>query len=237
MPKFRSFRIRSRTLRLEEGVETRKRDIKNWAITVTDVEEDAVYTYFQSRSIRQKITGLPLSVKIYNTPREILESMLRAAVSDTSIEDIFDFSPAACRKRGVRGETRTLKSIATQAALSASEKTFRAKIEDRILLLKVLSKEFGTREAEEYAIIVFEKLVELFQKVVVDIREVTYINSTGISVLARTASEMPMRIVGASDNVRSIMDLMGLLPLLALDGTQEEALKNLLEEEGKGPTP
>jgi anti-anti-sigma factor len=152
-------------------------------------------------------------------------------VSDTVIDTTFDFSRAACRKRASRSETRTLRAIATQAALESSRKTFRAKIDGEILLLKVLSKEFTNREAEEYAAIVFEKLVGLFDKVVVDIREVAYMNSSGISVLARTASNMPMRIVGASANVRSVMDLMGLLPLLSLDDTQEEAL-DLLKKEG-----
>jgi anti-anti-sigma factor len=230
MPKLRVFHVSGRKLRIVEDADTRKRDIKAWSVTVQDLEDNAVHTYYQSRSLREKIVNCPLSVKIYNTPREILESMLRAAVADSVIVDTFDFSRAACRKRASRTETRTLRAIATQAALESSRKTFRAKIEGEILLLKVLSKEFTNREAEEYATIVFEKLVGLFDKIVVDIREVTYMNSSGISVLARTASGMPLRIAGASANVRSVMDLMGLLPLLALDDTQEESLENLKRE-------
>jgi anti-anti-sigma factor len=231
MPKLRAFKVKGRRLRLVEDLETRKRDVNNWAVTVQDLEDDALYTYFQSRGIREKVNNAPLSVRIYNTPREILESMLRAAVSDSMIEETFDFSKRAVRKRSSRTETRTLRAIATQAALSGSRKTFRAKIDNGILLVKVLSKEFTGREAEEYAGIVFEKLKDLYQKVVVDIREVTYMNSSGISVLARTATDAPMRIVGASENVRTVMDLMGLLPLLPLEDTQDEALSSLEAED------
>lgn len=231
MSKFRVFQVHGRRLRLVEDLETRKRDVKNWAVTVQEVEDGAVCTYFQSRGIREKVNHCPLSVKIYNTPREILESMLRAAVSDAVIEETFDFSRTACRTRSSRTETRTLRAIATQAALSGSRKNYDARIEEGVLLLKVLTKEFTGKEAEEYAAILFDKLANLFSKAVVDIREVTYMNSSGISVLARTAANMPFRIVGASDNVKSIMDLMGLLPLLALEETQEEALEHLREEE------
>ena len=232
MPKFRVFQVTGRRLRLVEDLETRKRDLKNWAVTLQDLEDRAVYTYFQSRGIRERIRNQPLSVRIYNTPREILESMLRAAVSDAVIDEVFDFSQSASRKRSPRSETRTLRAIATQAALSTHGKTFRAKIEEGgILLLKVLNREFGSREAEEYSDIVFEKLSDLFKSVVVDIREVMYMNSSGISVLARTAADVPTRIVGASEPVRSVMDLMGLLPLLNLDDTQEDAFRFLREEE------
>lgn len=234
MPKFRVFRIKGRKLRIVEDGDTRKKDIREWAVTLEDLEEDAVYTYFQSRDLRDRVRNCPLSVKIYNTPREILESMLRAAVSDEVIETTFDFSVAARRKRTSRMETKTLRAIATEAALSSatSRKTFQAKIDDTILLLKVLSKEFASREAEEYINIVFDRLRNLFDKIVVDIREVTYMNSAGISVLARTTSNMPTRIVGTSEAVRSVMDLMGLLPLLSLDATQEEALDALRKENG-----
>jgi anti-anti-sigma factor len=222
-------------LSLVEDIETRKRDLKNWAVTLRDLGDSAVYTYFQSRRIRERIQNQPLSVKIYNTPREILESMLRAAVSDAVIEEVFDFTQSAARKRSPRSETRTLRAIATQAALSSYGKSFRAKIEeDEVLLLMVLNREFGAREAEEYSDIVFEKLRDLFKCVVVDIREVMYMNSSGISVLARTAGDVPTRIVGASEPVRSVMDLMGLLPLLNLDDTQEDAFRNLREGESEG---
>jgi anti-anti-sigma factor len=236
MAKFRVFQVTGRKLSLVEDLETRKRDLKNWAVTLRDLEDGAVYTYFQSRRIRERIRNQPLSVKIYNTPREILESMLRAAVSDAVIDEVFDFSRSAARKRSTHSETRTLRAIATQAALSTYGKTFRAKIEgDGILLIMVLNREFGSREAEEYSDIVFEKLRDLFKSVVVDIREVMYMNSSGISVLARTASDVPTRIVGASEPVRSVMDLMGLLPLLNLDDTQEDAFTRLREgEPGEG---
>jgi anti-anti-sigma factor len=235
MAKFRQFQADGRRLRLVEDLEARKRDIKNWSVTLQDLEDGAVYTYFQNRGLRDKVHDLPLSVKIYTTPREILESMLRAAISDTVIQVVFDFSRSACRKRTSRSETRTLRAIATQAALSSYGKTFRAKIEDDgILLLKVLHKEFGTRESEEFADIVFDKLRDLFKNVIIDIREVTYMNSSGISVLARTAADMPTRIVGVSENVRSVMDLMGLLPLLNLDDSQESAFRVFRGDEGGG---
>jgi anti-anti-sigma factor len=235
MAQFRVFRVTGRRYRLVEDPETRKKDVKSDAVTLQDLDDNTVHTYFQARSLRQKVQSLPLSVKIYNTPREILESMLRAAISDKTIEETYDLSPAALHKRFHRAETHTLRAIAAEAALSSSisRETFQVKIEDGVLLLKVLKKEFKAKESEEYASIVFDRLSGLFRKLVVDVREVTYMNSSGISVLARSAGAMPTRIVGATETIRSVMDLMGLLPLLNLDATQEEAMKKL-KESGSG---
>ncbi|GEM_PF-1796832 len=235
MAKFRIFRIRGGKHRLVENAPARKRDIAKGSVTLQNLDKDEQVTYFQPPDLKKKIRSCPLSVKIYNTPREILESMLRAAVSDEVIESTFDFSAVARRRRSSRTETKTLKAIVTEAALSsaASRKTFQAKIENGTLLLKVLSREFGSREAQEYVAVVFERLSGHFENAVVDIREVTYMNSAGISVLARTTSTMPTRIVGASQNVRSVMELMGLLPLLGLDDSQEEAIHHLKGEREK----
>jgi anti-anti-sigma factor len=229
MAQFRVFRVSGRRYRLVEDQETRKKDVKNDSITLQDLDDSTVHTFYQVRTLRQKVQNLPLSVKIYNTPREILESMLRAAISDKTIEETYDVSPTALHKRFYHTETHTLRAIAAEAALSSSvsRETFQVKIENGILLLKVLKKEFKARESEEYASIVFDRLAGLFRKLVVDVREVTYMNSSGISVLARSAGTVPTRIVGATETIRSVMDLMGLLPLLHLDATQEEAMRHL----------
>ncbi|MCU0723393.1 MAG: STAS domain-containing protein [Planctomycetes bacterium] len=232
MAQFRVFRLFGRRYRLVEDPERRKADLKDGAVTLQDVEENTVHTYYQNRALRLKVQALPLSVKIYNTPREILESMLRAAISDKTIEETLDVGPAALHKRPTH-ETRTLRAIATEAALSSpvTRGAFDAKIEGGILLLKVLGREFKAKEAEEFASLVFDRLSGLFRKMVVDVREVSYMNSSGISVLARSAGAMPTRIVGASETIRGVMDLMGLLPLLNLDATQEEAIRKLKAED------
>lgn len=236
MAKFRVFRAKGVRYSLVEEPEARKRDIKTWAITLDDLDGNTRNTFYQDRDIKRKVRTLPLSVRIYNTPREILESMLRAAVSDEMIETTFEIAPSALRRRSLRTETRTLKAIATEAALSsaASREAFRAKIEDGILLLKVLTREFKSREAEEYNAIVFDKLDNLFDAIVVDLKEVAYMNSSGISVLARTAGALPLRIVSVSDNIRTVMDLMGLLPLLAIESDQETAVASLKSRRSGG---
>lgn len=229
MQKFRVFRVGGVKFRLVEEAETRKRDIKNWTVTLENMDSGGVLSFYQSRAIKVSVKNLPLSVRIYNTPREILESMLRAAVSDEQIEATIDVSVAATRRKPLHTETRTLKAIATEAALSSpkSRETFQARIEEGILFLKVLAREFKGREAEEYVTIVFDRLENLFTAMIIDLKEVSYMNSSGISVIARTATTLPTRIVGTSDSIRSVMDLMGLLPLLSLDDSQEQALENL----------
>ncbi len=229
--RLRKFTANGKQYQLVDGLSARDRDIRNWSITLLEVEGDGVFTFFQPRTLKSKIKSLPLCVRIYNTPREILESMLRSAISDKEIESVFDLSAAARKPSTAIKRTRTLTSMVAAAKIAKEYvENFDIRIIDNILHLTIKVQEFKSKEADEYIDLVFKKMSGLFKAVVVDLEKVTYVNSTGISVLARTASEFKMRLVNPSDNVKNVMGLMGLLPLMKISGTVDDAMGEILEE-------
>lgn len=49
-----------------------------------------------------------------------------------------------------------------------------------------------------------------------DLTEVTFIDSSGISVLLRAAKERDLRVVGASRQVQRVLDMAGLIAMFGL---------------------
>jgi anti-anti-sigma factor len=231
MAKLRGFFANGRKFELVEGLAARKRDIKNQSLTLLDLEDDRVFTFFQENPKRENIRNLPLCVRIYTTPREILESMLRSAISDREIESLFDFSRKARKPSTSIRRTRTLTSMVATAKIARDYMdNYDICVTDNVLQITIKANEFKGREADEYIELVFQKMSGHFKGVIVDLSQVTYVNSTGISVLARTASEFNLRIVNPSENVKNVMNLMGLLPILGVCSTVDEALQQILEE-------
>ena len=92
------------------------------------------------------------------------------------------------------------------------------------LVVSLLTKEFKAPEARKYAELVFEELKPRIKHLVLDIGQVAYMNSSGISVLARSSAEFPFKIANVSENVHNVMDIMGLLAVIDIYDTAEDAL-------------
>ncbi|RUS47795.1 STAS domain-containing protein [Cohnella sp. AR92] len=71
-----------------------------------------------------------------------------------------------------------------------------------------------------------EPLVELTdRKLVLNLRELTYIDSTGIGILigilkSRHARKAPFAVEGASDHIRKLFDMTGISPFLEAANTR-----------------
>lgn len=219
----RPFNIHGRTYALVESPEVRRRDIRNRTITVKDPENSTVFCFYQGHDIQARITALPLSVRIYTTARQILEAMLRAAIADDEIQTAFDFqsgeAPAESGATPLRLNVRTKPTPA-----GAGDGVCAYEFHGETLVVRVVTKEFKMAEARKYADLVFEELKPRIKQLVLDIGEVAYMNSSGISVLARSSAEFPFKIANVTENVRNVMDIMGLLAVIEIYDTAQDAL-------------
>ncbi|MHC5019916.1 MAG: STAS domain-containing protein [Planctomycetota bacterium] len=220
----RAFIVNGQTYALVESPEVRRRDIRNRTITVKDPEQDTVYCFYQGHDIQSRISELPLSVRIYTTARQILEAMLRAAISDAEISGAFDFqsgeAPAGNSKTPLRLNVRKKPA----AAVGGGDGVCAYEFHGETLVLRVVTKEFKMAEARKYAELVFDELKPRIKRLVLDIGEVTYMNSSGISVLARSSAEFPFKIANVTENVRNVMDIMGLLSVIDIYDTAADAI-------------
>ena len=219
----RLFQFGDRTFRLVEGPEVRRRDIRNRTITVKDPADDTVYCFYQGHDIQPRIKNLPLSVRIYTTARQILEAMLRAAISDSAIEAAFEFEGGGTPQGG--GEPLRLAQLQRPPApVTGEDDTCNYRFVNETLIVRLLTKEFKMAEARNYAELVFDRLKPRIRRLVIDIGEVTYMNSSGISVLARSSAEFSLKIANVSEHVRNVMDVMGLLAVIKLYDSADDAL-------------
>ena len=97
-------------------------------------------------------------------------------------------------------------------------------------MLRVEGNELVLEHAREFVRIVFEGPESLPRAIIVDLSEVGYINSSGISVLIRLNVERQMAIAGLTVKSRDILDLAGVLPFLTLASDVEEARAKLQGE-------
>lgn len=220
----RPFTVHSRTFALVESPEVRRRDIRNRTITVKDPAKDVVYCFYQGHDIQTRITELPLSVRIYTTARQILEAMLRAAISDGDIAGAFDFQ--AGESSGDDSTPPMRLSVRRKPAPDAAgdDGVCNYEFHGEVVVVRVVTKEFKMAEARKYAELVFDELKPRIKQLVLDIGEVTYMNSSGISVLARSSAEFPFKIANVTENVRNVMDIMGLLAVIEIYDTAQDAL-------------
>lgn len=84
--------------------------------------------------------------------------------------------------------------------------------------------------ARELVRIVFEGPETLPRDMLIVMEGVSYINSSGMSVLIRLNVERHLVVVGMSPQVREILDLAGVLPFIALAPDRESARAKLRGE-------
>ncbi|MCI0343061.1 MAG: STAS domain-containing protein [Planctomycetales bacterium] len=225
MTNLRPFKARGRTFRIVETTDARRRDVKNRTLTLQDQADGRVYCFYQAADFSRKVAALPLCVRIYTTAREILEAMLRSAIGDDEIEQAFDFGAAAPAEAGPAPEVLHLSTLRMPPPPASGEDgVFKYRFDGDVLVVTVLSKEFKLNEARRYAELVFERLKKRTSRLVVDLAEVTFMNSSGISVLARSSAEFHLKLARLSDHVRNVMDVMGLLAVIPVYETPEEAV-------------
>lgn len=92
-----------------------------------------------------------------------------------------------------------------------------------VLELRVQGEQFVLEHAREVVRIVFEGPETLPRNVAMDLENVRYINSSGISVLIRLNVERKLAIVGLTTSAREVLDLAGVLPFLTLVPNMEAA--------------
>ncbi len=220
----RPFTVHGRVFALVESPEVRRRDIRNRTITVKDPEKNTVYCFYQGHDIQTRITALPLSVRIYTTARQILEAMLRAAIGDSEIAGAFDFQSGEAPEPDTATPLRLSVRRKPTPATGGGDGVCAYEFHGETLVVRVVTKEFKMTEARKYAELVFEELKPRIKALVLDIGEVTYMNSSGISVLARSSAEFPFKIANVTENVRNVMDIMGLLAVIDIYDTATDAL-------------
>ena len=96
-----------------------------------------------------------------------------------------------------------------------------------VLFLSFEKEELKLEDAERIVEIVFDDEENWeTEKVVFEFSKVTYVNSTVISAIGRMADAKELKIVGMTEKVRNIMDMMGILPFLDLYDDIGSALKD-----------
>jgi anti-anti-sigma regulatory factor/type II secretory pathway pseudopilin PulG len=98
--------------------------------------------------------------------------------------------------------------------------------ENGILKVIVHFREVKRPEAQELVGGVFDRTSDKTDRIMVDLSEVAYVNSSGLSAITKIAVERDCRLVLTAEDVIKVMDLMGFLPLLTICATQEEALRS-----------
>ena len=223
----RTFSVNGRQFRLVEAPDVRRRDIRNRTLTLQDPGDEKVYCFYQAHDVQGRVASLPLSVRIYTTPRQLLEAMLRAAINDAEIVAAFDFrggEPAADRP----AEPMRLSALQRPPDPTTGEDVLcKYHFEGDVLVVRVRAKEFKLAEARRYAELVFDRLRGRIGALVVDLSEVTYMNSSGVSVLARSGAEFRFKIAGISEHVRNVLDVMGLLTVIDVHADVPSAMAAL----------
>ncbi|MCI0342798.1 MAG: STAS domain-containing protein [Planctomycetales bacterium] len=94
-----------------------------------------------------------------------------------------------------------------------------------ILRVKVSYREVKKPEAQEMVDAIFSQTRTKEDRVLLDLSNTSYVNSSGLSAITKIALERDCRIVLTTDDVIKVMDLMGFLPLLQICATEAEALR------------
>jgi stage II sporulation protein AA (anti-sigma F factor antagonist) len=93
--------------------------------------------------------------------------------------------------------------------------------------LKVPGPDFVMEQAQDLVDLVFDENPEGPKDIILDLTDVNYINSSGISVVIRLNIERSLRLVNPSPMVREILELTGVLPFVPLYTTMDEAVASL----------
>ena len=102
---------------------------------------------------------------------------------------------------------------------------------DGIYLISIIGKMDSTTapQAEEEINILLDKKVE---KMVVNLKETTYVSSAGLRVFLATAKKMTaaggaVKFCSPNDIVKEILDISGFTAILDVKSTEEEAIGSL----------
>jgi anti-anti-sigma factor len=96
--------------------------------------------------------------------------------------------------------------------------------ENGVLVVRFEGKDFVLEQSQDVVDLVFDKMESASRDVVLDLGGISYINSSGVSVIIRLNLERNLRLVNPSSMVRDILELTGVLPFVPTCKTVEEAV-------------
>ena len=102
-------------------------------------------------------------------------------------------------------------------------KTIQWSDENGVLVLKVPGKDFVLEQSQDLVDLVFDQPDRVSGDIILDLGGVSYINSSGVSVIIRLNLEKNLRLVNPSPMVREILELTGVLPFVPTFKSVEEA--------------
>jgi len=92
-----------------------------------------------------------------------------------------------------------------------------------ILVLNFLTERFELREAKMLEDMIFQKLTGRNEKVVLNLSNTDYINSTAVSILVRIAAEKRLRLSDLKPQVVHILDTIGIFEFLKTHPSVQDA--------------
>ena len=123
--------------------------------------------------------------------------------------------------------TESPKPIQFGEVLELQVETFRTinySAADDVLQLEIPGKDFVMEQAQDLVDLVFDEFDDGPKDLVLDLTSISYINSSGISVIIRMNLEKNLRLVNPSATVTDILELTGVLPFVPKFGTVDEAV-------------
>lgn len=93
-----------------------------------------------------------------------------------------------------------------------------------VLIVRILDDRFELEQAQILSRLIFESTAGDAPRILLNFAGVRYINSTGVSLLVRIGTERELRVINVNPSVRKVMDSIGILPLLKVHRTEQEAL-------------
>jgi anti-anti-sigma factor len=96
--------------------------------------------------------------------------------------------------------------------------------EKGVLAIRITEDRFELDQAQSVSRLIFESTQGDAPRILLNFAGVRYINSTGVSLLVRIGTERELRVVNVNPAVRKVMDSIGILPLLNIHRTEQEAL-------------
>ncbi len=97
-------------------------------------------------------------------------------------------------------------------------------IQNDVIVVSVQGSEFVMEQAQAIGNLVFNRYDEGHDRIILDITGVSYINSSGISMIIRLNLERRLKLVNIQKPVKDILDLTGILPFISEYHTTQEAL-------------
>lgn len=97
----------------------------------------------------------------------------------------------------------------------------------RVLIVRPAPDRIALAEAEALAQALFNTPAYDEPYVLVNLRDIAYISSSGVSLLVRVAAERELHVTGIGTAVRKVLEAIGILDLLKIHATEADALAAL----------